>query len=411
MKKIKFILLTILLVIPTIVKADAGAPMSHYKVRISNPNGAYIYDYKSSDEGYVKTEYKIEYDKVVTINTEMVISGETFGGYVCTNEDREHCGYINLSNTEGLTIDLNDYHSNYEKTFYVYDDTCLLSNGPSSSVYKKIGSETKLEKGYTFTTDYYDDLWAYIPEKKVWVYTYSYEFYKLSDNTYGTCVITKSDETFNLLTLEEVKIYDSPKNKDKVLGTIPANTKISASYYYYSQKLYPHYYVTYNGVTGFIAPNVDENDYVVRDVAHEESSTIKVIAAEGIPLYKEYNTNSEVIATIPQDTVLTSELSLYAHHGPMLYKVEYENQTGWVEWSYDKVESTSSPVAEAPEEPEEEPDVIIDDSPKTNPTLNQIITICSVIVAIVCITAMVTIILINKKKEKKNANKNTDNTD
>lgn len=416
MKRIKIILLTIIFILPSIVKADMAAPMSNYKVRINNSNGAYLYEYDSNKNEYVKTEYKIEYDKVVVITDEITVDDQVYGGYVCADEVQKKCGYINLSNTSAIDINLDDYYNEIAKSYYVFDDTCYLYTGPSLNVYNKINPETVLEVGYTFTSNYYDDLWTYVPEKKAWVYTYTYN--RGSNDVEPAGVIdTLYNYEKNIITMEEVKIYDSPKTKENVLATIPANTTLTTIYSYNMEPHYPYYYITYNGVTGFIETVYDKEYHVITNVAYEVSDNfLKVSNNDGIKLYKEGNLKSEVIATIPTGTDLNPSYALFNSHTIWMYKIEYENQVGWIECNSENFESSSeenipNEITDDLIEDDKEETIITDDSDTSNNkiSISGTITTCIIVVILISLTAFVSILLINKKKEQKNANQNIDN--
>ena len=401
MKKIKILLLTTILILPSIVKADMAAPMSNYKVRISNSNGAYLYEYDSNQKGYVKTEYKIEYDKIVKITYEMIIDDQAYGGYVCADEEQKKCGYINLSNTSAIDINLDDYYHEFAKSYYVFDETCYLYKGPSSNLYSMINPETSLDVGYTFTSNYYDDLWTYVPEKKAWVYTYTYNKYSKGTKSAGVINTETANYKNNIITMEEVKIYDNPKTKENVLATIPANTKLTTIYSYSMEPHYPYYYITYNGVTGFIETIYDNEYYAITNVAYEVSDTsLKVSNNDGIKLYKDGNLKSEVIATIPTGTELKPNYALYGSHTAWMYKVEYDNQVGWIEYNYENFNSSSEEnipdeITDDLVEDDKEETIITDDSDTSSDkiSISGTITMCIIVVILISLTAFVSIFL------------------
>ena len=58
--KLKLFVGIIFSILPFMVNADMGAPEISYKVRVNNPDGAYLYDYDKVN--LVKTDKFIEYD-------------------------------------------------------------------------------------------------------------------------------------------------------------------------------------------------------------------------------------------------------------------------------------------------------------------------------------------------------------
>lgn len=399
MKRNKIILFLVLFLIPTIVKADMGGPIFSYKVRISNLNGAYSYDYDFDQSILLRTEYKIEYDTIATVSDEILFD-EEFYAYICIDDN---CGYINLSNTSSLDVDLNDYYNKEANTYYIFGDSCYLYEGPSFNVYNKIFPEEKLDIGYTFTSNYYDDLWAYVPEKNAWIYTYNMA--KRFDEEPAEVMLKIPNTDTNILTMKEVNIYNNPYSKDTVLGTIPINTELTSNYYYGN---YSSYYVTYNGISGFI---ILENYNNIPNLAFGYNATIKVGNSSGIKLYKDGNLNSEVIDIIPFNTELIVSYDL-GERIFYMYRVEYNNKIGWINVSdldnstsedyFNSSDNSEDNTDNSNNEENEEPDFVVDPSTSKLST-NQVIVLCIVLVIIVSLTAFVTILLINKKKESRNA--------
>ena len=71
MKKIVYLILGVLLFIPTLVKADGAGPgIISYKATPKSKDGAAIYCYDGNKEDYVKSSRKLEYGKTITITWE-----------------------------------------------------------------------------------------------------------------------------------------------------------------------------------------------------------------------------------------------------------------------------------------------------------------------------------------------------
>ena len=415
MKRIKSILLMFILVLPVIAKADSAAPMSNYKVRISNPNGADLYVYNFDEKVYIKSDSKIEYDKIVKIMLEMKVDNQIYGGEVCTDGEKRICGYINLSNTSAVEVNLDDYYHESPLEYYVFEDTCYLYTGPSARAYSKISPATTLDVGYTFSSNYYDDMWVYVPEKKAWIYKYTYSGF--TDLGSAGLLYIGTDYSRDILTLEEVKIYDNPKTKKTILATIPGNTKITINHSYSMEPHYPFYYVTYNGVTGFIETIHENKDNVITNIAYELSDlSLKVSNNEGVKLYSEANFNSSIIDTIPKGTQLNPDYAIFGSHTAWMYKVEYNNQVGWISgdtnyYNSDEEENIPEEISDDIVEDTDSDVIFIQDSEEENNkiSINGALIFSIIIVIFVSLTAFVSVLLINKKKEQKNANTNTEN--
>jgi hypothetical protein len=425
MKRIKFLLALLVMLIPTIVLADMSAPMSSYKVRVTNPEGAYFYEYDSKQSAYVKTDNKFDYDTILTVSYEMKMKD-----YILVDacDEKDWCGSINLSNTKPLDVKLDDYYREYTKKYLVFDKSCELYTGPSRNAYDKVSSGERLEVGYKFATNYYDDLYAYVPEKNAWVYIYSYSF-ETEEEPSGLLEISDTI-SLNILAMKELKLYDSPKDNGTVIATIPVDTIVSATNEYRFEPHEPIYYVTYNGKSGFVKPNYDK---YIDNMAFDQSGYIYTTAnKDGVKVYQEPSKSSKVITTIPDNTQVRSRFVLYKSFeigdGVYMMQMKYNDQIGWVvnseeNFDYDKTiydENVPEPVT--PTEPESNPDIIKDPVNFWDQQLSvkEVIIICIGLVLIISIAGIVSIRLINKKKTVKDTaskkdikvdNKDTNNPD
>ncbi len=103
--------------LPFMVKADMAAPVAQYHVRVSNPNGAIIYEY---DSGYRATEKKVDYDKICKVNFE-------YDEYITASCDDENKYYtLSVSDVSPLEINLSDYKHDQSLKYYVFDKNVLF---------------------------------------------------------------------------------------------------------------------------------------------------------------------------------------------------------------------------------------------------------------------------------------------
>jgi len=140
MKK-KLILFMMILFLPIFVKADMGAPMSSYKVRVSKVEGIDTYEWNRNTNRYEPTQEKLSYDTILTIRYENIRDNILFGQAYNNETDKSY--EIKLSDVSPVEINLNDYKKETKSKYYVFDDTCYLYKGPSK-VYDKISPETSL---------------------------------------------------------------------------------------------------------------------------------------------------------------------------------------------------------------------------------------------------------------------------
>lgn len=434
MKKIKMIILTILLCIPMVVKADMGAPMSTYEARISNVNGADIYEYNQNSQKYEKTDKKLNYDEVYYIQYEQIINNELFGCAVTKDENGNFKGYyyIKLSDVKPLEVKLEDYKKEKVK-YYVFDDSNYLYKGPST-LYGKVQPEIALEKGTIIEVEYYDELWAYVEYKGVkgWVYTYTFA------NKYGNLIENSGmvriydNKSTDIFALKDLELYSSPKEDKKLGKIIPKNTKLEQLYSYTligNEGFINNYYVEYNGVKGWIRTeygrtifNKKENtEKAIINIGYNyfsDNNMSGIKNQDGVKLYSDYNDENSVIATIPYEGKINILYEISMPHGTAAYRVKYNELEGWIRaegsgqfFHYDengnlKEENVTNPnqniignVIEG--DMEEDNDEVLEKETLINEKI--IYYICGTVV--VCLTAFVTILLVNKKRKLKNADK------
>lgn len=420
MKKNKLIiLLTLFLMMPLFVKADMAAPSSSYKVRISNPKGAEIYELNEKDE-YKKTKEKLNYDEIYTVRYEKIHNNELYIDVEVEKIDEDGEKYhdiitIKYKDTKLTEVKLKDYKQEEKIKFYVFDDSCYLYKGPSEK-YGKINPETSLSVGTVLETIYYDEMWAYVDYngKKGWVYTYSYSR-ENSESAGMVGIYEYKDNEDKIKTLEEIVMYKSPKTNEKLGVTIPKEIELKIIYSYSIEVKMPYYYVEYNGKKGWIKTIRDE-DWIINNVAYKpvegEYEDLVVKDENGITFYSEANNKDTAIGKIPYKTKLTATYYLMDSHFASWLLIEYNGTKGWVdayEFYDDEEDIQEEDEILDDEDKTEEPDDIVDN--EYNSDSNQEKSINEKIIYYVCgavilsLTAVVTIILINKKKKEKNANK------
>lgn len=407
LKTISKYLLLLILFIPCFVKADMGAPMmTEYEVRVTNPKGTPALDGEGNEIG------KFEYDEIINIKYEKIINDELYGQM--WDEETSTYKNVKLSDTKLVTdvIDLEKFKQPRKGRYYVFDDTNVLYKGPSKT-YGKVEPETKLKKGTIIEIEYYDDVWGYVEQDGVkgWVYKYTYKNYGPYEEQPGLTQIAKDvyseNERLSRTTLNEMKLYNSPKEKE-VIGTIPKGTEVEIKYVYNHKPKLSWYYVSFNGKEGWIETNFIEVEGIYYyDMLFNPNDTYTVNNKDGVSMYKEYNSTSEVLETIPNNTTLNVKYELVGY-GDGWYQIEYNGKTGWVNGNdvNGYIEETD-PQPEGPTD-EAEPEINTPDTEDTTTTgeekeklsPKEIIIICISMALVASLTAFVTIKLINKKKEQ-----------
>lgn len=411
MKNNKLIILLLLFfIMPMFVKADMSAPMSSYKIRISNPEGAEVYEWNNKTRLFEKTGEKIDYDLVYIVQYEQIINNEIYAHITRKSiDDKGKVTYsdiklIKLDDTRVIEIDIEDYEKEMLKKYYVFDDTCYLYKGPSK-LYGKIEPEISLSVGTIIETEYYDELWAYVEYNGVkgWVYTYT--FTTLSPYNESAGMVSISEYHPNIKSVNELTLYNNPKTEEETGVTIHPEVELNTIYTYSSEVHNPYYYVDYNGTKGWVKTIYEDN--VIMNIAYKanQEMSLKVDNKEGAALYKNPSNKNSSIGIIPYETKLTPTYSLNGSHTEEWYQVKYNDTIGWV--NLQDVSYYNEDNSTIPEQPTK-PDDVIDTEVNTNQTNNSInekiiYYVCGAV--ILSLTAVVTILLVNKKKKEKNANK------
>lgn len=315
MKNLKIILYLILvIIIPIKANADVGAPsVTPYDARVKNIDGA-------SAKCYIKDKNEtviIPYDTILKeiwyeYNENNIVYAEVeYNDYNCI---------IKLKDIESIDkkVDLKEWEKREKQTLYVFKEGAYLYNGPSK-VYGKVENEIMIPVGETITTEYYDDAFAYVTYKGVsgWIYIFpddeSHQIY----NEESAIVYIDHGEFY---TIKEEELCN---DNNTTCINIPAETKLEYKYYFPGYVWSTKYYITYNGVSGWLQLDYDEYSFEVENIT--------ALTIEKTNLYKTPNEeNKEIITEIPKYTELTIIRVLNQIHAPSIYYVEYNNKIGWV---------------------------------------------------------------------------------
>jgi len=412
MKKINVIILLLMLTLfmPVTVKADMGAPMSSYKVRVDKKEGAPIYKWDSKTEAYEKTSKVLDYDTILTIVYEYINDNILYADAYYETIDEQVT--IRLSDFAPTDVKLSDYKHDTSSKYYVFDDTCYLYKGPSE-MYGKVSPETKLSVGTIIESKYFDDLWIYVEQNGVkgWAYKYTYDL-SIYDEPAGMAQIDYY-EPQKIKTVKKVSMYKSPKTEESLDITIPENTELETIYEYSKNPREPYYYVKYNGTYGWIETTFEEGimqGSFINNIIYYKKVELEVTNSNGVILYETFNSNKNKITTIPAGTKLTAYYHASGSYAMDWYQVEYDGKIGWIDGSeYDNVsQEENNDETNVPEDNEvtdnKENNNNVPDKEENN-SINTIILYCVSAAMIISLTALVTTILINKKKKDNNDNK------
>ena len=381
MKKIFYLLIGILL-LPSMVKADMASPtVITYKAIVNNPNG--IPEYKLSGDKYEKT------GKTVKYGTVYVISGDEYiDEYICADDDCKT--YVRFTD---LTTADKEYKINKENIGDEYKLTTIkkvdIKSGPAN-LYETISTlePGTVLKGHEIIniTDILDPVLEYIPSLNPWYYV-EYNGVKGFVNSYGGTMMIGDLEEGEFMTAAKVEIKDPITLK--VLKTIEPSTIIKAKTGYLDDWS-SDCYIEYDGVKGI----ADRYHLVSKHISEEEKYNKHTFKSD-LNIYDVAYVGNEVgggkvIGTLPANTTFTSYYE--ADYGYIYY--EDANIKGWVN-EYEDTPKKEEPIVKPEEPKKEETDVVV--KPKNDYTLY----ICIGIGVVLSLTAVITIILINKKKKNK----------
>ncbi len=278
MKRIKLFLI-LLLILPVLVKADAGPPdVTNYVVTVSNKSGAQCYNQK--DGKVVKTT------RVHKYNTKLIVFQDVSKDYVYVrlpgSESYEtdcmvKVSDITIGNKEFSSSDIYEFET--VQTIILFDDVAIYK-GPSFGYPK---TNVVIPKGTILKYKYESSYWIYVNYKGTtgWINSNESPYYINGEGyTFGY------DDDSILFTIEDAELKD---DKGKVVGTIPEGIEITN---YVSRGRFREAYVYYNGKEGFI----DDSSYTYK-------MNIEITLIKDAPVYEE---SGKKVDTLPAGTVVKS---------------------------------------------------------------------------------------------------------
>lgn len=384
MKKLFYVLVGILVFMPLVVFADMGAPMvKPYKASVSNPDGASIYEYSESAKKEIPINKKIPYGTVVEVSFE-------YNNLVEVSYDDETL-QISIKDIVPIEKEYNVSKSELGKeTDAIILKSVEIKKGPADA-YESTG--TSIPKGTKIVIKYFGDdngsvgnPWAYVEYKDV----------KGFINTLNASVAFSLIEENTMINKNTV-IKDTETKT--TLKNIKANTKIKKNTVYQTDMWSGLYYITYDGVSGY----VEEDNLSLKN--HYTKYTTK----NSVDLHETADRNSKVIGSVQGGVEI---VNFYDNSWNDRIAIYYEdtNQSGWIFDEYDSetsayknltYERLNTPVLDEDEtiiedETEETPEVV--EEQKTNNNPRKLVITCLVVSVCLCLTGLVCLILANKKR-------------
>ncbi len=399
MKKLFYLLIGIIILIPSTIKADMASPMViTYKASVNNPNG--VEDYEFKDGEYVKSGKTIPFGTIFEIS-------EEDGDYICN--DKYCAKYSDLVSIE-KNYKLKPEEIGEETTLITIKETNIKS-GPAQA-YETIGKIKSNEtiKGKSVIANNEAEgggtPWYYVEYKGIKGYVS-----ELDDT------LTNKYYNSTIMATEDIDLFDLNKNKVK---TFKAFETLDVKFCFLSPWS-KYIYIETNDFKGYV-----DQWYVAfkgTDIGNIESeedtkfldTPIEYTTTDEIKIYEKANKyDSKVITTIPKGTTFASEYYIVDNEDIYVY-YEKDNikgfaQTNNYECSDDGFSCTLNketnsivPVEEPKKEEvkEETKETKQTETVKPKNKTNTTLFICIGAGIILSITAIVIIILINKKKKQK----------
>ena len=334
MKKLFNILILFGLLLAINVKADMGPPtLPSLKGEIIN-DGAKCYENN-------------DYKKVVTtFNKGQVILVDNYGdGYTYYNEEKEESCYIKASdlnfNKEKYELKREDRSESEVSLLVVNEDGVEMHKGPSDFYDKagvKIPKGTQLKTRYTIGSYWYyvtyNDVEGYISSENNTIVS-KYDDYD-GGELYTTTEVTITSKGFRFANTEEEE--KKLANENKVLGTIPANTLIKDVW---NTDYTRNFYLTYNGITGFIPGSSSYDTLYARKTAGKIKPLNKMDVYEDITYDDNGKLTSKKIGTVEANREYEVSYSTSDPESDLYYITSLK---GWVLYQFDENHSKDNYV-------------------------------------------------------------------
>lgn len=310
-----------------------------------------------------------------------------------TNRDTNNDGY----NYENIAISTDTSYYSYE--YLTINDIQLYENESlKSNVLTTIPKDTKLKGKYEYVLEdeqgyLYTLLYVKYSNYQGWIKSESHDLAKLEDN--------------KVKVLYDKKVlYEKPDTTSIIVANIPVDTELNTTYYYYDKQTW--YYTTYNGKSGWIKGD---------NIARKTSGKYKVKNNKSFNVFEKPDRFSNIIFTLQEGNIIEPTYTYYNSNSKHnYYYITYNNKSGWFEMDYDKLQEIyneeeynpniiKNPNNSTPNTPNEQPlpNINKDKNKNSKLSVKEIILYSIIGAACLSITALTTILLLNKKKNKQNS--------
>lgn len=323
MKKIvSFVLLISFILICNTVFADMGVPNSRaYKIKVENQNGVDALDWEFDENGNKiwHSVSHLNYGDEIIIMDESKIDGKTYlHTYLGAGMGQTNAYFLKDDVTE-VEWNLNDFtFKESENLTVLYEEGVTIYEWPGKR-YQKLGAIPYMTTMQAKGVQEYDE-WYYITYNGIsgWICGFSGALgRKVTDKEFMTLCGGMDIKGVNMESVENDKGYAFAKT----IGHIKGNTIISE--YYSTDPWTRMFYVTYNGINGYIrddvaySSNIDLEKYGTYTVDYDEAVLI--------------GTDNSV-TEVPKGTVLNCTYYYVAQASSegIWFFTNYNGKEGWI---------------------------------------------------------------------------------
>lgn len=310
MKKIYLIILSLLmLIIPTIIKADMAAPtLTTYKMIVTNPNGIKI------DE-----KLTIPYGTEVYAQTPHILQGTKY--FIIIYNEKSYNVKIEDLQLVSNSLDDKEFSKNNTKK-YIYKEGAYLYKGPST-LFEKVDGNIEIPIGTIVNSSYEDDLWCYVTYNGINGWLHNKSGGASLDKNIVDAVLDINDKNSYYIKyyypIKNIKLSSTVGKEIEIGDTIDAFTKLDYEYLLVdgSNEVGNYIYTNYNGTKGYIS---------TKNLSYEYNKDYYIF--EDLKIYSNIDKQSAVGNILKNSEVKV----LYSVIEDDWDYIEYENQKFWTDF-------------------------------------------------------------------------------
>ncbi len=317
MNKKLLVLLLMLLVVPTLVSADVGMPeRSSYNIKITNTNGAYLYDDSDDEDTYNKTSTFLAPGTICE-------SSYSYGKYLEAKCGDKY-GYLLADDITPILDASKMEFKKYKKQYYAYKETTVYEYPYFAS--KVAGT---IAKGETFDINICQsesfDSWAYVNVNGVkgWIYALYETTAEIGlDDKSAIATVAAVEEGEFYVVYTDVDLYTEPMEQGEKVNAYLEYGKTYKYKYNYNQVYAEYVQVEVDGKLVWVNKNLE---------AHKTDDKMIITDASKVALYGRALDKNSVVKTLLMDNTLYDiKVAYELNHGDGWYLVNDGTSDLWI---------------------------------------------------------------------------------